>query len=256
MSGFWLKIIACICMVIDHTAEIFDISDINMGMYLGMKYVGRLAFPIFAFLIVQGYQKTNNLNKYLFRLGLFALVSEIPYDISFYDSYVDFDNQNVFFTLFFGIVAILLYETFRKSIMKSTLIGMSVGLLAEYMNTDYGAMGVWLILFLFVFREEKSKQYIAGVSVIVLSVICSYITRVSGYTSNLLMIHRYEILFSCSEVQVYLYLFMNLFGVVGLLCIWLYNEKKGYKAKIVKYLFYVFYPFHIMFLYFLQIYTK
>jgi len=254
MSGFWLKVIACICMLIDHIAQICDIDSYNMPLYLSMKYVGRIAFVIFAFLIVEGYRKTSNINKYLIRLGAFAFISEIPFDMAFNDSYLDFDSQNVFFTLFLGVLAILLFEAFEKNLMLASFCGMSVGLLALYMNTDYKAMGVWLILFLFVFRDEKGKQFIAGASVIVLYVLCDFIDLIERYDTYEAMINWKMLTNSCTRLEAYMLIFRNLFGIVGLLFIWLYNEERGYNAKWVKYGFYIFYPLHILIIYFIHIY--
>ncbi|MDR0957770.1 MAG: conjugal transfer protein TraX, partial [Clostridiales bacterium] len=119
MSGFVLKIIACITMLLDHTQAIFDIPKMDF-----LRAIGRMAFPIYVFFVAEGCRHTKNIWKYLFRLALFALISEIVFDMAF--SYVrmpprvplkaiDFTwGTNVFYTLFFGAAANCVYEKFLR----------------------------------------------------------------------------------------------------------------------------------------------
>ncbi|NLC03985.1 MAG: TraX protein, partial [Tissierellia bacterium] len=96
MSILILKIIALISMVIDHYGAIFQ-SGIDI-----YRIIGRLAFPIYAFLLVEGYTHTRDVKKYGRRLLIFALVSELPFDLAFYGK-LSFTHQNIFFTLFIGL---------------------------------------------------------------------------------------------------------------------------------------------------------
>ena len=84
MSTFALKLIAIITMAIDHVTAVFIPN--NTEVYLVGRLIGRLAFPIFAFLLVEGFFHTSNIKKYLTRLGIFALISELPFDLAFYNS--------------------------------------------------------------------------------------------------------------------------------------------------------------------------
>ena len=107
MSAFVLKIIALISMACDHT------SYLIYGKFSFLNYIGRLAFPIFAFQISEGYIHTNNLKKYFMRLFLFALISQIPFSL-FRSSYISGFGLNIFFTLFLGLGAIKIFDVFYK----------------------------------------------------------------------------------------------------------------------------------------------
>ncbi|MFA7532979.1 MAG: TraX family protein, partial [Tissierellaceae bacterium] len=92
MNVFILKLIALTSMIIDHYGAIFH------GDVILYRIIGRLAFPIYAFLLVEGYFHTRNVKKYGLRLFIFALISEIPFDYAFYGG-LSFVHQNIFFTL-------------------------------------------------------------------------------------------------------------------------------------------------------------
>ena len=140
ISGSTVKIIAVVAMLIDHLAAALltrilisngmmdvlmseDYGQImqwvadNAVLYYGMsamRMIGRLGFPIFCFLLVEGFQKTRNIRKYVFRLGLFALISEIPFDLACSGKVLEFGYQNVYFTLFIGILSLCAFDFFAK----------------------------------------------------------------------------------------------------------------------------------------------
>lgn len=124
VSGSTLKIVGIITMFIDHLglAVIGRMLSIYSGeqlvhlnsIYSVTRSIGRLAFPIFCFLLVEGFDKTRSKAKYLFRLGIFALISEIPYDLAFSATVLEFGHQNVYFTLFLGLLALCAYVSMDK----------------------------------------------------------------------------------------------------------------------------------------------
>lgn len=109
MTIFWLKIIACVTMIIDHIKYAFPstINEITM-------YGGRIAFPIFAFCAVEGYVHTSDFSKYLKRLVIFALISQIPFMLFSSLPLLNGGGLNVLFTILLGIMAIKLYESSDK----------------------------------------------------------------------------------------------------------------------------------------------
>ena len=107
ISGYWLKLIAVISMLIDHTSAVIleQIPGLENPAFL-MRIIGRLAFPIYCFLLVEGFYHTRSRAKYAGRLFLFALISEVPFDLAFSRRMWDFSSNNVFFTLLFGLLVI------------------------------------------------------------------------------------------------------------------------------------------------------
>lgn len=157
-------------MVIDHIGAIL-IAPLSLTNFLNFyhwslvydicRLVGRLAFPIFAFLIVEGYQHTRNFNKYLFRLLLLGLISEIPFDIAFNQHWLDFSYQNIFFTLALGLLAIRAYDLWRHQII-GTLIPLGILLCAEFLQVDYGAYGILMIMAIYYFKDNRLTQCLVG----------------------------------------------------------------------------------------------
>ena len=181
-------------------------------IYMIMRGIGRLAFPIYCFFIVEGLEHTKNVKKYVLRLLMFALVSEIPFDYAFMGGFT-LGYQNVFFTLTIGLLVIWgmkEIETRITSDIKQTLMKTFVIVLGAFgaylMNTDYSGFGVFAIALLYLFREKRSFQCIVGS--------ISFIWEISAPLSFLL------------------------------LCF--YNGERG--RKINKYIFYGFYPLHLILL--------
>ncbi|MDE7221357.1 MAG: conjugal transfer protein TraX [Oscillospiraceae bacterium] len=116
LTAFHLKAAALITMIIDHTAAVFSFPPFVNSL---MRGIGRMAFPIYAFLIAEGCRYTRSREKYLLRLGVFALISEIPFDAAFFPGTVRlgwnfFQLTNVFYTMFFAAACIHIWETLRR----------------------------------------------------------------------------------------------------------------------------------------------
>lgn len=135
LTGFHLKLIALVTMVIDHVGAVFPVSDT-------LRVIGRMAFPIYAFLIAEGCRHTRDRQRYLIRLGLFALLSELPFDWAFDVILIDerftkvdfLRHTNVFYTLFFAVAAIHIYETLRRQPRKVQLAGAAFGVLGTFLE--------------------------------------------------------------------------------------------------------------------------
>lgn len=177
ISGSTLKILAIISMTIDHFAAsvlsrgIMLLPSVSSNLelmrflrklYSAMRAIGRPAFPIFCFLLVEGFTHTKSWKKYAARLFLFALISEIPFDYGLRGGFFVSHHQNVFFTLFIGLMVMILYTKFYDKLLLKYLV-LGLGLLAgKYFYVDYGFKGVFLIEVLFLFRHERLMQIIAG----------------------------------------------------------------------------------------------
>lgn len=221
MSSFVLKIIACISMFCDH------IGDAFIGKLTFLNYIGRLAFPLFCFQIVQGYIHTHDIKKYILRLSLFALISQIPFML-FYHIVFDSFAINVIFTLLFGLFTILIYDKYNKSV--GACFCLLLGIIAQVCQFDYGFFGVFIIFMFYVLRNKKTAMSL----VFALAVLIRYSIPLLQYGLSL------SYLFSNGKYSMMVY--STIFSIVPIL---FYNGKKGKNAK---YLFYIFYPVHLLIL--------
>lgn len=221
-----LKWIAIITMMIDHAGAVLFNDYSNHPEYIILRIIGRIAFPIFAYLIVQGYLHTKNIKKYALRLFAFALISEVPFDLAFKNTIFDFDYQNVFFTLFIGLIALWAFDTFRKKNAFLAMISVyALGMLAYMLKTDYDIFGVILIFLIYSAGKSKKVVYfwIAAVNLIM-----AVIFMIGGGS------------------------YLQIFALLSIPFIAMYNGEKGSNSKIMQYVFYIIYPGHILLLYFLK----
>lgn len=177
--------------------------------------IGRLSFPIFAFLIVEGFHHTQNIKKYSIRLGIFALVSEIPYDLAFRGNVLDFYRQNIFFTLFLGLMCLWLYKRYKTNNQVVGVLAVCIiGIISVLLKTDYSIYGIGMIFAFDFFRDRR--------------------------------------ILACGAAGVVNFMMGS--GIQGLAILAMpiilaYNGKKGINLK---YLFYSFYPVHLIILYILR----
>ena len=226
-----LKIIAMILMLLDHLWG--TIIPGNQWMTL----IGRMAFPIFAFLIVEGFFHTSDLKKYMKRLFIFGLISEIPFNLIYTGSIIFPFHQNVMFTLLLGLLIINEIDKLKnnKEIKKKIIpiLKIFLFLLISIIGfVDYGVTGVLTIVVFYLFRGFKLAWIGQLISLILL-----YIVFFEGQ-SVILNIFNYEYFLPLKSI-----------GVLSLIFIWLYNGEKGKNNKLIKYLFYSFYPVHMLVIY-------
>lgn len=176
-SGSTLKTIAILSMTIDHFAAVvlyWGFLYYNQPIYQDtplykiyilyriMRNIGRIAFPIYCFLLVEGFMHTKSRPKYLLRLGVFALISEIPFDLAIQNQMVTWDYCNVFFTLFLGFLAIWALDHFKEKLYFSVPIVALIGYAAYFINCDYDYRGILVIVILYLLRYYRILQVIAG----------------------------------------------------------------------------------------------
>ena len=148
MSNFLIKIIACITMFLDHIKYSGPIFE-----NFATQYLGRLSFPLFAFLLVEGYTKTSNLKKYYIRLLVFAFISQIPFMI-FRKLVGEWLMLNIIFTLLLGLSCITIYEKIKNKYIGILLV-IFIILLGEIFRVDYGWFGVTSIFVMYLLKEKK-----------------------------------------------------------------------------------------------------
>lgn len=217
LSSNALKLIAVATMIIDHAAVAFFDSDPLM------RAVGRFAFPIFAFLIAEGARRTSSPLRYGFRLFLFALISEVPFDLAFHGAVLEFTAQNVYFTLLLGLISSLILRFLqRHNISVLAIVSTPVlAVAAELLGSDYGAMGVVVITLMYVFSESAPSSSLAGYAL-------------TGALTSI----AYEF-----PAQFY-FIPNQLIASLASIPLFFYNGKRGRRMN--KYAFYLIYPLHLL----------
>ena len=205
ITTFALKMIAVITMLIDHVGAVF------FPQYLIFRVVGRISYPIFAYTLVEGYFHTRDVKKYLIRLGVGAILSEIPFDLAFFGRFVEWRHQNVFFTLFLGIFMLYAINNLKNNFAKILCVAV-VFCTSVLLKTDYSSMGLLMICCFYRFRDQKLlRNLVIGV------------------------------------INVFLMGGLQMFATIALLPIALHNGQQGRKGK---WFFYGFYPIHLLVIYF------
>lgn len=214
MNVFTLKLIALISMIIDHYGAIFENS---IELY---RIIGRIAFPIYCFLLVEGFYHTSNIKRYAQRLSIFALISEIPFDLAIYGR-LELSHQNIFFTLLLGLGTMYLLDNKEEYNIKSGFIIVISGILSIIMAVDYSFVGIIYILAFYYNRRYPIKVGILRVGLIM-------------FIINLLNIG-----------------FIQQYSLLALPLICFYNGNLGPKNKFLQMLFYIAYPLHLTIFYFM-----
>lgn len=171
LSATALKSIAMASMTLDHFAAsgVYFLLCARFGVglddgYLWLRLLGRLAFPLYCFLLVEGFRHTRSRKRYALRLGLFALLSEVPFDLMCSGAALNTVQQNVFFTLLLGLLALMaaepLWQRGRK--WQALAVALVFALAAAGLRTDYGFFGVALIVALHFLRERETEKYLLG----------------------------------------------------------------------------------------------
>lgn len=230
LSAGALKIIAIITMVIDHFAAGVYASLYNKGylfkwgiqdnaveIYDICRNIGRFAFPVFCFLLVEGFFYTKSRLKYLRNLVIFALVSEVPFDLLLMGG-IGFNGQNVFFTLAIALGTIWGIETVKKKFQNKGVVNVVMQIviivagciLAFGLDTDYSYYGIVLVLIFYYYRHNRLLACILG----------------------------------------YIWFTFEPWSFPAFIALLFYSGKRGIGLK---YFFYAFYPAHLLLLYGLRV---
>ena len=227
MNRFTIKIIAITTMLVDHMGAIL------FPQAIWMRMIGRLAFPLFAWMIAQGFRYTHSRRHYLIRLLVFAVVCEVPFQLAFPGH-----GTNVLWTLSLGLTAICAWEAIEDKMLGTAAV-LACGLAAMALKTDYDIYGVATIFLFHLFGESKDRGKLAG-SLLALNLI--YLPISYGLWETIFANSDYwRILARLENVA------LQTLSMFSLLFVFTYNGKPG--PLRAKYLFYVFYPGHILILY-------
>lgn len=202
-------------MVIDHVGAILFPDQI------WMRVIGRVAFPIYAYCLAEGFRYTSDYRRYLGRLALFAILSEIPFDLAFYGVPFSFAHQNVFFTLTLGLILLWVLERFKEQLLLCAGAFVVLCFLAQALHMDYGAGGL-LMVFAFYLAQQGTSPWIGwGIFVFI---------NLFGYAGG-----------------------VQWAAILALLPIGLYSGKAGKKKQRF---FYWIYPLHLLLLWIIEKYIR
>lgn len=224
LSGSSIKIIAMISMFIDHLAvamlrgneKLISSPYANEWslVYKVMRGTGRIAFPLFCFLLIEGFFHTSNLKKYLTRIGIFAIISEIPFNLVEYKTLYGYQHQNVLFTLFVGLITVSQFDKIKGFELKDEFRRWGILFLgcivAQILHMDYGAFGIVTIFSCYYLRNVEWQR--------------NFVLVVLGLSEKTAWISVIPLLF--------------------------YNGKRGLN---IKWLWYMFYPTHLFLLWGIKI---
>ena len=235
LTSFHLHIIAMVLMLCDHLwATIVPGND-------WLTDIGRIAFPIFAFMSVEGFFHTKNLKKYAGRLFVFALISEVPFNLVVGNSVFYPLHQNVLWTFLIGVGLMWINEKAKDKKIHTRLLvavitvvmGFLLGILSF---CDYHYAGVLTVLMFYFFRGRKWQNF-------VLQALCMWYINtqiLSGFY------YEWEIFGTKIEVV------RQGFAMLALIPIWLYKGKQGFYNKWIRALYYWFYPLHLFVLWLIR----
>ena len=219
LSGSVLKTLALVFMIMDHVAHylpdlfaavVYTLPSGPRTVYRIMRNIGRISFPIYAFLLVEGFIHTKDRKKYGLRLLIFAVISEFPWDLVHVHKLVNLSSQNVFFTLFLGFAGMYLFELFQNDRIRQAVSLLILLVISVFLKADYGITGFCFIMMMYALRERRLLKTVVG---------CGFLS--STWHAGLAFIP-----------------------------INLYNGKRGFiKGKALQYAYYAIYPLHLFVLY-------
>lgn len=207
INTFTLKMIAVLSMLIDHIGYMF------FPEMIGFRIIGRIAFPIFAYTLVEGFVYTHDLKKYIMRMGMLAFISEIPFDLATTGKILEFGHQNVFFTLTIGLIMLYFFIKPSNKVEKYGMV-ILLFLISELLHTDYSSMGLLMILCFYLYREKPQAR------------------MMSVFAVNMILMGG-----------------LQMYGAAAIVPISMHNREQGPRAKGF---FYAFYPAHLLVLFLIK----
>ena len=217
MSSFSLRLLALACMAIDHAGlALFP----NIGAF---RCVGRLAFPLYCFLLTQGFIHTRDLRAYARRLLLFALLSEIPFDLLTFGQIASGVEQNALFSLLLGLLALYGSRLMKGRPMQIAVYSFFLSMIAMIARVSFGWLGIVLCLCFYFLRESKPRMALCAGGLLLVYTLSLHL---SGVTRSWVLVSL------CS-----------LFALAPML---MYSKKRGAHSPALSFLFYAAYPLHLL----------
>ena len=234
LTSNMLRTIAVVLMLSDHIWA----TVMSFGNW--MTYIGRMAFPIFAFQIAEGFVHTSNFKKYALRLLGFAVITEIPFNLFYSSRWFNPYHQNVLFTLLLGLLAISVIDKARKKLTVKTVALSVLWLLLICVASvlgfvDYGFTGMITVVMFYLLRDFPFAWLAQLVAMVLINIVF--------FEGQVVPVEIFGKMFEIPTQG---------YAVFALIPIWLYGGRKGRSSKIMQYGFYAFYPVHMLILYLIK----
>lgn len=226
-----LKLIACVTMLIDHFgASIVPTLPVPymVELYYVCRIIGRIAFPIYCFLLVEGMRHTRSAGKYILRLSIGILLAELPFDLLLEGGF-SWGYQSVMVTLTLGAVMLVCMNKTKKKWLKLLLI-LPFAILAELAKCDYGGWGIAMIA-VFALFDRFSMQFVG----VLLVSVCMPSAGINVF----------GVFISC-----------ELAALLAMLPICCYSGRKLTHSRAVQWGFYLFYPVHLLILWLVLMFLR
>ncbi len=234
LTSNMLRAIAVVLMLSDHIWA----TVMSFGNW--MTYIGRMAFPIFAFQIAEGFVHTSNFKKYVLRLLGFAVITEIPFNLFYSSRWFNPYHQNVLFTLLLGLLAISVIDKVKKKFTVKTvalsLLWLLLICIASVLGfVDYGFTGMITVVMFYLLRDFPFAWLAQLVAMVLINIVF--------FEGQVVPVEIFGKMFEIPTQG---------YAVFALIPIWLYGGRKGRSSKIMQYGFYAFYPVHMLILYLIK----
>ncbi len=222
MTAVTLKWIALFTMIIDHIGLVF------FPQYEIFRIIGRVSFPIFAFLLSQGFIHTSSRFKYILRLALFAVIAEVPFDLCVHGSLVYWGQQSIMIDMLIAFLGLIFLEAaLQKNFLY--LFGVAIMLFANlFANASYGVYGFAIIMLFYLFRKTRGADNLAFIGA---TYLFYGITHFGFY-----FLDEYHEILTLNSLQLY--------ACIAAIALAIYSGKEGKKTS--KWTFYIVYPLHLL----------
>lgn len=239
LSGSTLKLIACTFMLLDHVMKVFQaelLAYLSYPVYSIISSFGTVAFFIFAYMVAEGVRHTHDVRRYMLRLLIFALISEVPFRLAkgiilYVPPFSLFGTQNVIFTFLYGVIACVAYDYFcdrgKWGYGWGCVVFMT--LLAFILETDYYSYGVMTVFLMYIVKERRQRLILLSVMILFFFITGEIMPEILLYGFTPSSLYRYVSVLIISQLNVLLLSFYN-----------------GSRGRGGRYFFYIFYPVHLL----------
>jgi len=253
-DAFFLKIVAIIGMAMQHTALVLG-DVIPVALHFPLQLAGGLTFPIMAYLLVEGYRHTSNVKRYMWRLFIWGLISQVPHTLAFGHIFLmGIPVMNIMFTLFLGLLGLVMYDRIKK---RWLFVVLFVLICLVSFIFDWGIIGPVMVFLCYKISSDKMRRIIPPImagayNFIAIGIIGIFVAIIAVVLGNNPVFAEAiaDAMYSAGVEDIRLgTLFASLMFPIGSFFVApLLLRYNGERGRSMKYMFYAFFPFHLLIL--------